>query len=474
MKECLLQMVKSMFRSRLRVGIIVLFLTLGTIFIFTLTKSDQYIINKSTHSSTISKMIYYTQFNVDYIDDVIDRATKETTHIMFLKVHKAASSTVQNIFYRFGIKRNLSFVLPLNTHYISKEMHFFSDFLAPLPPEVCVNRNGGKCHPNLANKYDILCNHMVFNRLKCRKLLHQDSVYIGIVREPFDQFISSAFYYKFKYHYPYLDRLSNDTFILDLIREPQKYESTTMIESMTFNSMSYDFGFSFASVKNAEKLKDEAFENFLNKTQDNFDLVMVMEKFDESLILMRRKLNWSLRDILYLKNNEFKPKFNKSVTMTTPHISAKDMALFKKRNRFDYKLYDFFRQRLNEQLSREQNLHEEVKYFRMVLKDLQTFCFSNLMKIRSINVTEYDNYDDYDYDETGTQIPSYEEELIAMLRTKELTIPENEWNSEFNVNVKECEYMDMEELSFFKIMKSRHLDMLKERIVVNDFSKRNI
>ena len=38
---------------------------------------------------------------------------QEKTKIFFLKTHKCASSSLQNIFLRFGEKRNLSFVLPL-------------------------------------------------------------------------------------------------------------------------------------------------------------------------------------------------------------------------------------------------------------------------------------------------------------------------------------------------------------------------
>jgi len=38
--------------------------------------------------------------------------TKVVTKIVFLKTHKTASSTVQNILFRFGEKMNLNFALP--------------------------------------------------------------------------------------------------------------------------------------------------------------------------------------------------------------------------------------------------------------------------------------------------------------------------------------------------------------------------
>lgn len=40
--------------------------------------------------------------------------TKVVTKIVFLKTHKTASSTVQNILFRFGEKMNLNFALPSN------------------------------------------------------------------------------------------------------------------------------------------------------------------------------------------------------------------------------------------------------------------------------------------------------------------------------------------------------------------------
>ena len=40
------------------------------------------------------------------------RHCREKTKIVYLKTHKCASSSLQNIFLRFGEKRNLNFVLP--------------------------------------------------------------------------------------------------------------------------------------------------------------------------------------------------------------------------------------------------------------------------------------------------------------------------------------------------------------------------
>ena len=39
------------------------------------------------------------------------------TKVIFQKTHKTASSTVQNMLFRFGEKRNLNFALPKNHEY---------------------------------------------------------------------------------------------------------------------------------------------------------------------------------------------------------------------------------------------------------------------------------------------------------------------------------------------------------------------
>jgi hypothetical protein len=92
----------------------------------------------------------------------------EVRHIGFLKVHKAASSTMQNIFFRFGLKRNLTFVFTSHPNYFSRipERHL------PL------------VKPRHRKSYDIICTHGVFNYNVYSSLLPTDTVYIATVRDP--------------------------------------------------------------------------------------------------------------------------------------------------------------------------------------------------------------------------------------------------------------------------------------------------
>lgn len=72
------------------------------------------------------------------------------THIMFLKTHKTASSTVLNLLYRFGEERGLKFALPVGYQ-----------FGYPLP--FIAQRVKGYRGPHVA-EFDIMGNHMRFNK----------------------------------------------------------------------------------------------------------------------------------------------------------------------------------------------------------------------------------------------------------------------------------------------------------------------
>lgn len=76
------------------------------------------------------------------------------THIMFLKTHKTASSTVLNVLYRFGEGRGLQFALPLGYQF-GYPMHFIA------------HRVKGYRGPH-AVEFSIMGNHMRFNKVEVR------------------------------------------------------------------------------------------------------------------------------------------------------------------------------------------------------------------------------------------------------------------------------------------------------------------
>ena len=76
-------------------------------------------------------MVADIEYNVvEFVQEDPSEKCQEKTKIVYLKTHKCASSSLQNIFLRFGEKRNLSFVLPKGR---LKNSYLFNEFIKIFP-----------------------------------------------------------------------------------------------------------------------------------------------------------------------------------------------------------------------------------------------------------------------------------------------------------------------------------------------------
>ncbi|XP_042893533.1 uncharacterized protein LOC122267551 [Penaeus japonicus] len=109
-------------------------------------------------------------------------------HVMFLKTHKCGSSTVQNVFMRYGISQNLSFGIPLQDRGFNNK----EKFMASMIPEELLPPDG---------KVEIFAVHSRLNVGEHRLVLHNDTSWITIVREPASVFESLYNFYGIKSWY---------------------------------------------------------------------------------------------------------------------------------------------------------------------------------------------------------------------------------------------------------------------------------
>ncbi|XP_050400041.1 galactose-3-O-sulfotransferase 2-like [Patella vulgata] len=272
---------------------------------------------------------------------------REVRHIGFLKVHKAASTTIENMMIRFSQSRKLTAVLPKDGHHLSvKNAHPKSWKFFPIPTN---------------HTFDILFNHVIFSAVGFRTYLPSDSVYIASVREPFQQMISAFYYIRRVFPQAYIKNISGPNPHRVYLRDPKRYDED--MTSFTHNGMARDFGYPPALNDNMA-----LFQEYMERLGTFFDLVIVMEKFDESIILMRRLLRWSIKDIVYIKANV--SKLNSSI-----EITDQDRQLHRQWAPLDYALYDFFLKKLENQISTQfSDFTREVKYFKQVLKRVEEFC----------------------------------------------------------------------------------------------------
>ncbi|XP_029025255.1 galactosylceramide sulfotransferase [Betta splendens] len=235
-------------------------------------------------------------------------------NIMFMKTHKTASSTILNILFRFGEKHRLRFAFPDGRN----------DFFYPSPFQCSQVKDyrPGAC-------FNILCNHMRFNRGEVAKLLPPDAVYVTILRHPADLFESSFHYYHRTV--PFTWRLKGDNKLAEFLKRPQDFYSPDSYNSFYLkNLLFFDFG-----LDNNLEADDPRVPMYIDNLTKHFDLVLIAEYFEESLILLKDRLCWTMEDILYFKLNARK---GSSVSQLTPEQRAAALAW----NGADWKLYRHF------------------------------------------------------------------------------------------------------------------------------------
>ncbi|OWF50788.1 Galactose-3-O-sulfotransferase 3 [Mizuhopecten yessoensis] len=270
-------------------------------------------------------------------------------HIAFIKVPKAASTTVQNIFLRYGDEQNLNFALPRGRGGAGGELT--SQFFFP-PPK---NR-----------RYDISCTHVKYNRTHFSRALPTDTTYIGIVREPFSHFRSLIKFTRPKF---VLD-MPGENPVLEYLSRFEKYRNKTKITYKGWNLMARYFGFTDDLILTMDQI---LIQKYLLKLDEEMGIVLVFEYLEESIVLMRRILNWDLKYVLHGKLRVNKVEDNRLKFGTNVE------KLHKSCYQLDYQLYEFFVQKLKEKLKDQPpDFYDELAYFRRTRMKYEDFCLSSI------------------------------------------------------------------------------------------------
>ena len=287
----------------------------------------------------------------------IREPVKEVRHVAFLKVHKTASSTAQNVFLRFGSERNLTFLLAHTQgesgwlNVISFNNSLTKDNIVPPPP---------------GQHYDILCCHVIYNRGQFQKFMPKDTTLIGIVREPIKRFQSAVKYFIKSV----INKIKGDHPLTKYAENPLAYEPTDPRESQTNNRMAVEFGFPLELFpgKSLDRSQKDI-EKYLQRIDKEFKFIIISERFDESMVYMKRILHWKTKDILYIDQNVSKKTNPKKV------LQDKDKPRVSEFLYLDRVVYNFSLSRFEKQISAEgTDFVREVEHFRKVKGRVETFC----------------------------------------------------------------------------------------------------
>ncbi|XP_034048841.1 galactosylceramide sulfotransferase isoform X2 [Thalassophryne amazonica] len=236
------------------------------------------------------------------------------TNIMFMKTHKTAGSTIQNILFRFGEKHKLKFAFPDGRNDFFYPSPFLLSQVKDYKPGDCFN---------------IVCNHMRFDPKEVTKLLPPDAVYVTILRDPGDLFESSFHYYHNAV--PLTWKMTSDDKLAEFLNHPQTYYNPEAFNSFYLrNLLFFDLGFD-----NNLEADDPHVMRIIRNLSTCFHLILIAEYFEESLILLKDLLCWTMEDVLFFKLNA---RRSSSVTRLSPELRAKALEW----NRADWKLYQHF------------------------------------------------------------------------------------------------------------------------------------
>lgn len=237
------------------------------------------------------------------------------TNIAFLKTHKCAGSSIQNILMRYGDSHNLTFVLPKTGNYLGHPVPF-SRTMVPA---------------SRLSSYNILAHHTRLDYNEIRSVMPRNSIYITILRNPIEVFESAYSYYGFK------DILGANLhkFISKVPTVNEKVVHKRFKNKFGSNQMMFDLGADPAIFSNETLIKQ-----YIYKLESWFDFVLISDRMDESLVLLRHLLCWDMDDVVTFKLNARDPKFKSS-------LNEREKNVLRKLNHADVLLYNHFVEKFN-------------------------------------------------------------------------------------------------------------------------------
>ncbi|KAL8603611.1 hypothetical protein ACOMHN_005553 [Nucella lapillus] len=153
------------------------------------------------------------------------------------------------------------------------------------------------------------------------------------------------------------------------------------------------------------------------KLDRELDLMMVMEHFDESLVLLKRRACLEMEDILYLR-------LNSARSNSVRKLIEDDERTMRSWQAADHFIYEFFYKKFRKEVGKEGGTFWlEVGVFRKILNRTQTFC--DRLSLGLVDVL------------------------------KVLKVPASSWNMEFAVTAKDCELMRLKEVVMQRRLISR-------------------
>ncbi|XP_060882622.1 galactose-3-O-sulfotransferase 2 [Labrus mixtus] len=278
----------------------------------------------------------------------------QTPPVVFLKTHKTGSSTVQNLLFRMAERDRATFAFPHHSYQFSYPEKFRAKFVDELPDD--------------SSQYDLLCSNMRLDVKQLKQVMPENAVYITILREPLRTFESVFSYYTstvpaFILAKKVAETTGHKSALSLFLESPDAFwDPKEPGNCLGRNPMSFDLGID-------SQQWNTTWRTDLSLLEETFQLVMIAEHFDESLILLGSLLDLDMEELAYVRLN------TRSLQDVT-HLDDDTKDQISAWNTLDVLLYDFFLQIFLEKVEKYglERLNSEVALLRATTNRIRRKC----------------------------------------------------------------------------------------------------
>lgn len=257
------------------------------------------------------------------------------------------------LFCRFALKENLNLALPLKFNYLSRTELF--------------NRSAVLNTPWGNLPVDIFTLHNRWNLPEVEALMGSSTFTFSIVRNPVDQFESLYTYMQLNVTYgmklpKYIEVLGKNQTIIDKLPRGG-------LGRFGRNQIAFDWGVS-PSLYNSNQSE---IQKIIKKLDEQFKIVLIAERMDESLVLLADLLCWPLEYMTHLDLNIRKPDRMIKLDENQREILGNWLNL-------DVDIYQYFVKRFDEHVAKynaagtPDRMEEQVRRLRQLNKQLHQKC----------------------------------------------------------------------------------------------------
>ena len=327
----------------------------------------------------------------------------------YTKIQKTGSGAFHNLLSRYAL-----------THNVTVAIRRMGIFPSVATQSFLLNKPPYKDY----HSYNVFMDHARFDRETQMKYMAPDTVFITQIRHPFTHAQSAYYLFEMKKNF----KMSFEEYL----RSAEKLPPNNTPFCPVRNFQAYVLGYGLRATRENNLTK---FQSFLKSLDKQLYFVSLLEFREESMVLMKRKMNWHIKDVLRIHTHKSRP----GVKKTSPEMEQahnETMRLHRELSKLDYALYDFFKDRLfNEIAQQPPDFYEELEFYRALNIKFSEFCDGMCAAYKGVNESDI-------------------VKIRRMLNTS-IIIPTSKFCPAFPLTYTDCLLLDAPELVLERAMKVR-------------------